>query len=180
LAAAKANRLWKEAAKDSSFVEQIERLQVAYELDFGMAALSLFLKLQGQFVTFMIRRDSYEAELIAVMAEMGFFALTGQRYQMVVPQRLTVMKVKRALVRLARTEDAEFVLHPEHLVTTVPFVEAKAWQKRLRDMDEERRTADRELLLEDCGRSVRSAPSSSGSRRRPPGAPHVATRKPKP
>jgi hypothetical protein len=89
--------------------------------------------------------------------------LTGWRYQMIVPQRLTVMRVKRALLRLARTEDAEFVLHPEQLVTTVPFVEAKAWQKRLCGMDEDRRNADRELLLEDCRLSGRSAPFSSRS-----------------
>jgi hypothetical protein len=37
----------------------------------------------------------------------------------------------------ALTEDEDFMLHPEHLVTgTMPFAEARAWQDRLRAIDE--------------------------------------------
>ena len=79
-----------------------------------MAATFLFLELRGQYASFMLRLDSEEGELFAMLAEMGFFALTGQRYQMVIPYRLSLAKVKRALLRFAQTEDAEFVLHPEY------------------------------------------------------------------
>ncbi len=149
LAADKANRLWSEAAKDSNFAKGVERLRVVYAPDFGDAALSLFLELRYEFVTFLVRLDSDEGELFAMMAEMGFFALTGQRYQMIIPARLSITKVKRALLRFAQTEDNEYALHPEHLVTAMPFVEAKAWQKRLRAMDENQRNADRLALLAD-------------------------------
>jgi hypothetical protein len=78
---------------------------------------------------------------------MGFFVLTGQRYQMVIPTRLTLRKVMKAM-RLAKTEDEESYLHPEYIITTMPYAEAKAWQSRLRGMDETHRVADRLLLLE--------------------------------
>ena len=34
---------------------------------------------------------------IAVMAKLGFFLLTGERYQMAVPKELTREKIKRAI-----------------------------------------------------------------------------------
>ena len=83
-----------------------------------------------------------------MMVEMGFFVLTGQRYQMVIPTRLTIGKVKRAALKLAQTEDEEYYLHPEYLVVTMPYAEAKAWQVRLRGMSEDNRCADKLLLLE--------------------------------
>jgi hypothetical protein len=49
-------------------------------------------------------------------------------------------KVKKALLRYAQTEDSEYILHPEHLVTAMPFLEAKA---------ENHRNADRHVLLGD-------------------------------
>jgi hypothetical protein len=148
LAAHRANSLWKRASEDVSFAKRVERLEVVCVLDLAMAATGLLLELRGQFFTFMIRVDSEEAELFAMLASMGFFARTGERYQMVIPNRLTLATVKNALLRLARTEDGEFMLHPEDLVTTVTFVEAKAWQERQREMDEDHRNADRLVLLE--------------------------------
>jgi hypothetical protein len=106
------------------------------------------LELRYEFVTFLVRLDSDEGELFAMMAEMGFFVLTGQRYQMVVPNRLNIAKVKRAMLRFAQTEDNEYFLHPEHLVTAMPFVEAKAWQKRLRAMRKNHGNADRLMLAD--------------------------------
>jgi len=35
-----------------------------------------------------------------------------------------------------KTEDEFFVLHPEHIVTTMPLAEARAWQDRLRAIDD--------------------------------------------
>ncbi len=148
LAADKANKLWNEAAKDPTFDKQVERLQVVYKLDLCMAALALLLELHEHFVAFPLRLDSEEGELFAILAEMGFFALTGERYQMVIPRRLNIARVKRALLRFARTEDTEYVLHPEHLVTAMSCGEAKEWERRLQAMEENHRTADRTVLLE--------------------------------
>jgi hypothetical protein len=85
---------------------------------------------------------------------MGFFTLTGQRYQMVIPTRLTLRKVIEAALRLAKTEaeaegeDGLDILHTECIISTMPLAEAKVWQSRLREMDEARRQADRLLLLD--------------------------------
>jgi hypothetical protein len=54
--------------------------------------------------------------------------------------------------------DADYVPRPEHLLTTVPFAEARAWQKRLDAWTKNYRIADWELPLEDCALSGRSAP----------------------
>jgi hypothetical protein len=98
-------------------------------------------------VAFTLRPDSEEGELFAMMAELGFFVLTGERYQMVIPTSTDIGQLKKALLRFAETEDAEYWLHPEHLVTTMPFASAMAWQSRLLAMDEQRRNADRIVLL---------------------------------
>ena len=81
-----------------------------------------------------------------MMAEMSFFALTGERYQMVIPKKLSVDVVKSAALKYARTEDAEYELHPEYLAVSMPKAKLR-WQKRLRRMDENRRCADRITLL---------------------------------
>jgi hypothetical protein len=65
---------------------------------------------------------------------------------MVIPTRLNIAKVKRALLRLADTEDAGYELHPECFIKTIPFADAREWQKRLRWMSETHRAADRSLL----------------------------------
>ena len=83
-----------------------------------------------------------------MMAKMGFFILTDQRYQMAIPAQMNMDVVKRAALMFAKTEDEEFYLHPEYLVATMPYAEAKAWQERLCKMDEADRCADRLLLLQ--------------------------------
>jgi hypothetical protein len=65
------------------------------------------------------------------MAEMGFFAHRNPSYQMTLPYLLTSEKVKAAIFRYAKTEDEEFMLHPEYLVTPMPFSEATTLQHRL-------------------------------------------------
>src|SRR4029450_4337754 len=85
------------------------------------------------------------------MAETGFFTVAGQRYQMVIPSVVTLRTVKNALLKLAKTEDADFMLHPEKSVATISSSEAMDWQRRLRAMDECRRVADRYVSYNDCG-----------------------------
>jgi len=82
-----------------------------------------------------------------MMVEMGFFILTGERYQMVIPTKLNIGKVKRAVLKFARTEDEDGLLRPENLVATMPYAKAKAWQRRLRTMGESRRLAGRYAAL---------------------------------
>ena len=64
-----------------------------YIPDFAVAALYMLLELREQRVTFLLRLDSEDADMFAMMTEMGFFAMTGQRYQMVIPKRLNMTKL---------------------------------------------------------------------------------------
>ena len=149
LAAAKANALWTEALENPRFSERVDRLTIAYLPDFNIGATVLLSRLEQNLASLVVDLNGEEEpEEFAMMIGMGFFVLTGQRYQMVVPTRLTLVKVMKAALRLAKTEDEEYFLHPENIITTMPYSEAKAWQNRLRGMDEVHRQADRLLLLD--------------------------------
>jgi len=71
-----------------------------------------------------------------MMVTMGFFVPYNERYRMTVPLDLSVTKVKAAILKYAETEDEEYVLHPEFLVNTMSFSEARASQNRLRALDQ--------------------------------------------
>jgi hypothetical protein len=148
LAAAKANELWTEALKNPRFSKRIDRLTITYIPDFNIGATVLLSRLEQNLASLVVNLNGEEEpEEFAMMIGMGFFVLTGERYQMVIPTRLTLGKVMKAALSLAKTEDEEYYLHPEYIITTMPYAEAKAWQSRLRGMDETRRQADRVLLL---------------------------------
>jgi hypothetical protein len=152
IAAARANALWKKALEDCDFAKQVDRLTIAYEPDFSLGATALLSRLADDLTSVIIRLDAEEVELaeeLVVMASMGFFILTGARYQMVIPNQLNLKTVKAAALRFAQTEDEEYDLHPEYLVTVISREVAMAWQTRLRDMDDCHRNADRALLLEE-------------------------------
>ena len=148
LAATKANALWEKAIKDSSFEKQVETLKSFYLPDVSICATTLLSRLETDLACFVIPLVEWEAMGFAIMAEMGFFVLTGQRYQMVIPNRLTTGKVKKAALKLAQTEDERRCLYPEYLVVTMPYAEAEVWLRRLHKMDEHQRCADRLLLIE--------------------------------
>jgi hypothetical protein len=86
--------------------------------------------------TFLIELDSIDGDDFAMMAEMGFFAYRNPSYQMTLPYLLTAEKVKAAIFRYAKTEDDEFMLHPEYLVTAMPLSEATTLQHRLRAIND--------------------------------------------
>jgi hypothetical protein len=152
LAAAKANELWTEALKNPRFSRRVDLL-TAFELpDFSIGATLMLSRLEQNLASFVVSLNEQSLpKEFAMMIELRFFALTGQRYQMVIPTRLTLRKVMKAALRLVKTEaegeDGVDVLHPEYIITTMPYAEIKAWQSRLRGMDETHRQADRVLLL---------------------------------
>lgn len=86
----------------------------------------------------------------ANMAAVGFFTLTGDRYQMTVPKDLKVETIAKALLRLAATEDvtADFDYpHPEWLVVTMTQQEALEWVRKLNSLTWKHRVADRDAHL---------------------------------
>jgi hypothetical protein len=132
LAAGKAEAFWKEAYADEDFKQQIDRVCDAYIPDFGIAATVMIMQLRGYRTTLLLELNSEDGDDFAMMAEMGFFAHRNALYQMTLPSSLTLEKVKAAIFKFAKTEDDEFMLHPECLVTAMPLSEATTLQNRLR------------------------------------------------
>jgi hypothetical protein len=65
-----------------------------------------------------------------MLTELGFFTLTGQRYQMMLPARdVDVEAVRAAASKIAETEDEDFMIHPERFITAMRRVDvdADAW-----------------------------------------------------
>ncbi len=147
IAAAKANALWEKAIKDHNFQQEIERLMWFYIPDFGICATILITYLRRSLASVRVYLRDWEAEEFTIMLELGFFVKTGERYQMAIPSGLTLEEVKKAALKLARTEDEENILHPEYFVASMPHPEAEVQQKWLCTMDQDQRCAERHRLL---------------------------------
>jgi hypothetical protein len=149
LSAAKANKLLEQAKRDDpEFRKAIDTLETCQCLDFGiMGTVFLSKFVDKEFETFVIDPDT-EDDLVdfVLMIEMGFFALTGERYQMTLPPNLDMDSVKQAHLKLAATEDEDWI-HPERLIVDMPYSKAKKYQSLLRKMNQEQRLADRRALL---------------------------------
>jgi hypothetical protein len=136
LAAAKVEGFWKEAYADEDFRRQVKLVCDSYVPDFGIAATVMIMQLKEYRTTALIELNSEDGNDIAMMPEMGFFAHRNPSYQMTLPYLLTSERAKAAIVRYAKTEDDEYVLHPEYLVTPMPLSEATTAQNRLRAIDD--------------------------------------------
>jgi hypothetical protein len=146
-AAWQANQLWELIFKDPCFKIYVDRLTVCYVPDFGVvAAAFLLMHLKERSGYFVIPLNSEEAELFALMAAMGFFKSEGAIHQMAIPSKLTIAKVKGAVGELAKTEDRDFVLHPENLVATMPLSEAESCRQRQIAMREFQQDAANESI----------------------------------
>jgi hypothetical protein len=154
LMATKTQALWEKALKCPSFKKQTELLTVLYIPTFDYSASVFLFQLQKNLVSFAIRlnnsddRECAEVNQFTLMAQMGFFVLTEQRYQMVLPAQMNMGVVKSAALQFAKTED-EDGLDPEYLIATMPYAQAEEWQTRLHVMDEEKRCANRAVLLDE-------------------------------
>jgi hypothetical protein len=157
-AAAKADALWNKAIKDRIFKEQVQLLTVLYIPDYGLAALCFVFALQKNLSSFMVPlkcklEDRHEVEELVVMIEMGFFVRTGQHYKMAIPVNLNIKTVKMAALKFVHTAD-EVSLHPESLVATIPYAEAKAWQSRQRELYKLHNRVDWLMLLNNYPNSI--------------------------
>lgn len=137
LAASRAEKFSKEAQQDPTFLKKIDSLTVVYYLDFSLAASLIVMQL-AEFRNSPIVRvdDVFRTDHFTMMAGMGFFRAVDRYHHMILPKRLRLTDVKRAILKYAETEDKESMLHPEYLVTAMPLTEAKANQLRLLALDE--------------------------------------------
>jgi hypothetical protein len=149
LAAARANEIVMGLrSTDREFRDVLNTLEVICCVDFGIAATVFLSKLTSDSAlhTFTIDPNSEELNEFVLMLEMGFFTITGERYQMALPSKLDLEVVTRACCKLANTEDEEWI-HPEHLAVQMPSSRAKTFQCLLGSMHQGQRLADRGALL---------------------------------
>jgi predicted nucleic acid-binding Zn-ribbon protein len=144
----KANKLLQQARRDDpDFNSSVDVLEVLQCLDFGIMATVFVSKfVDKKFHTFTLDSESADLLDFVLMVEMGFFTLTGDRYQMTLPTKLDIDLVKQAHLKLVGTRDEDWI-HPERLVVDVPRTRAIEFQRFLGDMDQGQRLADRRALL---------------------------------
>src|SRR5258705_11096912 len=150
LAAAEADKLLQEQyEQDPSFKPAISRFELVYAFAFSPSATKSIELLMKDLTSFSLSVfEEPWGEVFAVMAEIGFFSQTGDRYQMTVPKEVSHTKIKTALLRLAATEDDSQFLHPEHLVHCLDERDTKEWQLRLERLPWMHRVVNRNMLLE--------------------------------
>jgi hypothetical protein len=122
LSAAKADGLLQQAKRDDpEFCKAITAIEESEFMDFGLSAKWFLSELAANkgFQTFVI--DADPANAFVIMAETGFFALTGDHYQMTLPSNLDMGRVKQAYLKLAETEDEECLCNPEWLLVAMPY-----------------------------------------------------------
>jgi hypothetical protein len=144
-----ADRLLKQQfSGDLSFRPNIDRREVARLIEFGPAAMAFVGMWLSQVGTFSLDLlDCEWAEMFCVMALVGFFTQTGERYQMTVPKDLKAERIRDALIRLAETEDTGQYVHPEKLLNPMTLKQMFVWKERLDRMTSQNRLADRDSLL---------------------------------
>jgi hypothetical protein len=149
--AADAEVLWNKALNQCKFGRVGAATAVAYILDFEITATLLLSNLLNNRVSLMVDLWAEGGNEFVVMVMLGFFRLAGGRYQMTVPENLSIEAIKSSVSELARTDDGEhYMLHPEALVIHMSEGKARACRKRLRDMHQDLRISRRCRLLRDA------------------------------
>jgi hypothetical protein len=118
---------------DPPFDKAIERLRCHYDVEFSPAAMAfvrLWLTSGAAFSLSLF--DSEWAEPFTYMVAAGFFMEVDNHYEMTQPRVLTSDVIARGLLRLAATEDQDYVLHPEWLLTTMTKQAARRTVKMIK------------------------------------------------
>jgi hypothetical protein len=104
LAAAAADRTLQEQFKRNTALKgQIRTLEIIYEVRFSSAATRFLELLMKDLTAFTLSIKDNWIEPFSIMADLGFFRLTGERYQMTVPYEITGSRIEAALLKLAAT-----------------------------------------------------------------------------
>lgn len=151
LAAAAADQtLTEQFHRNARLKDQIRNLEVVYLISFAPAATKFVELLMKNLTCFTISIWNEWGEMFAVMAALGFFTSTVNRYQMTVPREISGQDIETALLRLSATEDRGFRLHPEQLVSCQSKLVVENWERRLEALPWMHRVADREILLDEA------------------------------
>jgi hypothetical protein len=150
LAAAEADKLLQEQyEQEPTFKLTISRFELVYAFAFSPSATKSIELLMKDLTSFSLSVfEEPWGEVFAVMAEIGFFSQTGDRYQMTLPKTVSHANIKAALLRLVATGDENHFVHPEYLVRCLDQSDVRDWQLRLERFPWTQRVADREILLD--------------------------------
>jgi hypothetical protein len=129
------------------FRQTIGRLEVIACVHFSSSATEFVSRWLSNYGIFLVEMTDEWAEMFVVMVGSGFFKYTNGRYQMVVPTTLDCDILAATLLRLAETEDSEYYLHPEDLISFKTRTWTVGMERRLRSMDLTPRVAERDALL---------------------------------
>jgi hypothetical protein len=130
-----------------SLKQHIAGLEVMYLISFSPAATKFVELFMANLTCFSLDLREEWGEIFAIMADLGFFCRTGDRYQMTIPKEISGTRIEAALSKLAATEDEEYFLHPEDLVRCLSKTDVQNWQMRLERLPWLQRVADRAFLL---------------------------------
>jgi hypothetical protein len=153
LSALKADRLLqREFSKNPEFRTSISRLEVWAHVQFRPAAMAFLGMWFEDLTSFSLDLNGSEewqwADMFVIMTAAGFFELTGNRYQMTIPRKLELIRIKEVMQQLVATEDKDCVIHPWRFVCTMAESEVIVWRKRLCAIGWQQRSADRDILLQ--------------------------------
>lgn len=110
IAAAKAQRLWEEAKAEPEFAKRSAIITDNYEamwveLDLGKEAFRFLLNMEGFAGTFIVELYMEDGDPFVLLARLGFFIRVEDRYQLGIPDDLTLEKIKAAVIDYARTAE---------------------------------------------------------------------------
>ncbi|MCS3726189.1 hypothetical protein [Bradyrhizobium betae] len=149
LAAAAADKALKEQFKrNAELKKHISSVEIVDEVCFSSGAAKFLELLMKDLTAFSLSVEDVWIDVFAIMADLGFFRLTGERYQMTLPSSASGSAIEAALLKLAATEH-RFSLHPENMIHWITKYDAHTWHARLKGLTWMQRVADRELLLGD-------------------------------
>lgn len=151
MAAETDKQLQEQFERDPEFRHSVATIELVYGFAFSPTATKCIELLMNDLASFSLSAlEGPWGDTFAVMAEIGFFSRTGDRYQMTIPKSITHEKIKAALKRLVATHDEnDDLVHPETLVHCLSQADVQDWQLRLKRLPWMQRVADRDILLND-------------------------------
>jgi hypothetical protein len=144
--------LQREFGENPEFKSSIRSLEAWAHVEFRPAAAMAFLGMWFEDLTsFSLNLNGSEqwewADIFVIMSAAGFFELTGNRYQMVIPRRVELIRIKRVMEQLVATEDEDCIRHPWRLLCTMAESELILFRRKLSGIGWRQRATDRDTLL---------------------------------
>ncbi|MGM4902757.1 hypothetical protein AB8B21_27875 [Tardiphaga sp. 866_E4_N2_1] len=118
--------------EDADVQTALGSIQAAQYISFQISALEVMdlVRSRGGAVVINVFRSTIMHDL-AVMALLGFLKWNGERYQINIPQNLTMDDIRAATLRYAATEDEGYYLHPEVVINLMTAADVERQLKQI-------------------------------------------------